>query len=116
MSCVTHRLLPLALLCATLAAAPLPTRADALADAFAAGQVGERPDGLIGAVAAPSPAVQALVERINGERLARYRDIAARNGRSLAEIQALAGRRLTEAAGDGRYVMDAGGRWQRQGR
>lgn len=108
-----RRLLPVTALCVLLAAGSAPVLAEPLADALAAGRVGERPDGLIGAVT-PDAGARALVERVNAERMARYRDIAERNGRPLAEVQALAGRRLTGGATDGQYVMDAAGRWQRR--
>lgn len=108
-----RRLLPVTALCVLLAAGSPPVLAEPLADALAAGRVGERPDGLIGAVT-PDAGARALVERVNAERMARYRDIAERNGRPLAEVQALAGRRLTAGAADGQYVMDAAGRWQRR--
>lgn len=111
-----HRLLAtLALTLALgLAAAPVAGAADALGTAKATGQVGERPDGLLGPVGSPAPAVSALIERINAERLARYREAAGRSGRPLAEVQAVAGLKLIEATPAGQYVLDAAGRWRRK--
>lgn len=108
-----HTLLCAAALCAALAGLPA-AGADPLGEARSAGLIGERPDGLLGTVGSPPPPVALLVERVNAERLARYRDIAARNGRPLAEVQALAGSRLTGGVPSGQYVLGSDGRWQRR--
>lgn len=95
-------------------ALPSPAHAqDALAAAKAAGQIGERPDGLVGAVTgAPASAAQ-LAEQVNAQRLARYREIAGSNGTSVDKVQALAGQQLIERTPAGQYVL-SGGRWVRK--
>jgi len=95
-------------------ALPAPAYAqDALAAAKAAGQIGERPDGLVGAVTgAPASAAQ-LAEQVNAQRLARYREIAGSNGTSVDKVQALAGQQLIERTPAGQYVL-SGGRWVRK--
>jgi hypothetical protein len=77
------------------------------------GLVGERADGLLGAVAAPSPDIAALVERTNSERLERYTSIAAKNGTDVTQVQAIAGKKLVEQTPAGEYVMVSGG-WQKK--
>lgn len=77
------------------------------------GLVGERPDGLIGAVKA-TPEATALVAATNAERMERYKDIAAKNGTAVSQVQALAGKKLTDQTPEGEYVMSAGGGWQKK--
>lgn len=88
---------------------------DGLAAAKAAGQVGERPDGLLGIVedTAPGP-VRALVDQVNAERKARYAEVARATGQPLANVQAVAGERLVGATPSGQFVMNAAGRWTRK--
>ncbi|WP_448204754.1 YdbL family protein [Azospirillum sp. sgz302134] len=86
---------------------------DALAAAKAAGQIGERPDGLVGVVSgAPASAAQ-LAEQVNAQRIARYRDIARGNGTSVDQVQALAGQQLIDRTPAGQYVL-SGGQWVRK--
>jgi len=101
----------LALLCL---AAPPALADDALAAAKAAGQVGERPDGLVAARPGAPAAVDSLVSSINTARLSRYRAIAAQNGTSLPSVQALAGKELIARTPAGQYVMDSAGQWMRK--
>lgn len=86
---------------------------DELGAAKAAGQVGERPDGLLGVVPGAPASAQALVDRVNAQRLERYRGIAQRNGTGVDAVQALAGKELIERTPAGQYVF-AGGRWVRK--
>ena len=106
------RLLPLIALAAMLTlgtATPAPAQ-DPLAGAKQAGQVGERPDGLVGVVPGAPAAVQALAEQVNAQRLQRYRDIAASNGTSVDKVQAVAGQQLIDRTPSGQYVL-SGGTW-----
>lgn len=91
----------------------LPAAAqDPLAAAKLAGQVGERPDGLAGLVAGSAPAdVKALVDRVNAQRLQRYRQVADTNGTSVDKVQAVAGAQLVQRTPPGQFVMNAAGRW-----
>lgn len=87
----------------------LPAYADdALDAAKAAGQVGEKPDGLLGSV---KPGAEALVKDINSKRLQKFNEIAKQNGQPLATVQAVAGADFIKRTAPGNYVMDAGGKW-----
>lgn len=83
---------------------------DPLAGAKQAGQVGERPDGLVGVVPGAPANVQTLAEQVNAQRLQRYRDIAASNGTSVDKVQTVAGQQLIDRTPPGQYVL-SGGRW-----
>ena len=88
---------------------------EGVAAAKASGLIGERPDGLLGLVTAQVPAdVRALVDRVNAERRAQYQQVAQSTGRSLQEVQAVAGQRLVQATPAGQFVMDGAGQWQRK--
>lgn len=107
----------LRLLLVALAIALTPAAASAqdsaLANAKAQGLVGERPDGLVGAVVSRADVAQ-LVERVNGQRMALYADVARRNNTSVQATQRIFGERLVRETPPGQYYMDAGGRWQRR--
>ncbi len=92
-----------------------PAMALTLDEARTQGLVGERPDGLVGAVSAnASTEVAALVAQINAARLDSYRALAARDGAPLPAVQAIAGEKLLERARQsGWYTMDANGNWSR---
>jgi len=87
---------------------------DALAAAKTAGQAGERPDGLVGAVPGAPPLVETLVSEVNAQRLARYKQIAQSNGTALDKVQAVAGQQLVERTPAGQFVMTPAGQWQRK--
>lgn len=87
---------------------------DALAAAKAAGQVGERPDGLVGVVPGAPASAQALAQQVNAQRLARYQEIAKGNGTALDKVQAVAGQQLIERTPAGQFVMTAAGQWKRK--
>ncbi|NYZ12163.1 YdbL family protein [Azospirillum sp. RWY-5-1] len=99
----------------TVAALPtLPALAqDELANAKQAGHVGERPDGLVGAVPGAPASAAALAERVNAARLARYGEMAKANGTSLQAVQAIAGKELIGRTPAGQYVF-ANGAWVRK--
>lgn len=89
---------------------PAPVLAGPVDDVKAQGLVGERADGLLGAVSSSSDsAIAQLVSKINNERMARYRDIAAQNGTSVQAVQAIAGRKLMEKAPSGQYINQGSG-------
>lgn len=96
---------PAALLGAVLTLATLGAHASPLDDAKGAGEVGEQADGYLGIVHPPgSPAIQALVNSINAERRERYQAIADRNGITLAQVEALAGKKAIEKTESGRWI------------
>lgn len=78
------------------------------------GLVGERQDGTLGIVAGPTPDVNALVQATNAERMGKYQAIAAKNGTGVAQVQALAGKKLISSAKSGEFVQAADGSWQRK--
>ena len=88
--------------------------ADALDDAKAAGLVGETRNGFIAAVGAnPSREIAALIDDINTRRLARYGEIAATTGGTLAQVGILVGQRQIESAASGSFVQGTDGAWVR---
>lgn len=87
--------------------------AGALAAAKQAGAIGERPDGLVGIVDGAPAGTADLVERVNAERMARYRQIAQKNGTSVEAVQAVAGRELIGRTPAGQFVFSGGG-WTRK--
>lgn len=84
-----------------------------LTDYKASGSIGEMPNGLVGAVTS-SADVNRVVEEINAERLAKYRDIASKNGLPLAKVQALAGEKLINQTPSGQYYQSASGSWTKK--
>ena len=78
------------------------------------GLVGERSDGTLGIVSGATPEISALVNTTNQERMAKYNAIASKNGTGLAQVQALAGKKLISGAKAGEFVQGADGSWQRK--
>ena len=110
---VRARIATLVALAALLVATP--ALAGSLADARAAGQVGERLDGYVGIVVSnPSAELRKLVDDINARRKAEYRAIAARNGTSVGPVGKLAAKQLIEKAPRGHYYQDASGSWRKK--
>jgi len=98
-----------------LVLAAAPVLASELGGAKAAGQVGERLDGYVGLVDANAPGdVEALVERVNAGRQAKYAEIAAKQGLAAKAVAAQAGAKLIERTQPGHYVMDASGSWKQK--
>ncbi len=93
-----------------------PSVANDLDDARNAGVIGERPDGLVGAVGSSVPAnILSLIESVNKARLESYRALAEKEGTRVEAVQAVAGQRQIEkAVQNGWYVMDAGGSWRKR--
>ena len=86
--------------------------ADALDAARVAGQVGERIDGMVGAVGAVSPDVAQTIAGINAQRLATYRAIAQKTGTQIDVVQKQAGDHLIAATPAGQLIMD--GSWHKK--
>ncbi|MGI9452205.1 MAG: YdbL family protein [Geminicoccaceae bacterium] len=84
-----------------------------LDDAKAAGLVGERADGYVGAVTGDA-GVQGLIDKINAGRKAKYADIASKRDASVEAVAAIAGKKLIERTPAGQYVMGSDGQWQRK--
>ncbi|MFQ5417590.1 MAG: YdbL family protein [Myxococcota bacterium] len=107
----TVRAVASAMVAAALLFAPA-AQADGLADAKAAGLVGERADGMLGIVASDAPGdVVKLVETVNARRRALYAKIADKNGTSPAAVAARAGEKAIAKTASGNYIQDPDGRW-----
>ncbi len=99
----------------TLGLLVVPALAASLDQAKAAGQVGERIDGYVGVVDANAPAeVRALVDQINAERQAKYKEIADKQGAPVAAVAQIAGKKLLERTPKGEYILGADGQWRKK--
>ena len=72
--------------------------------------VGEQRDGLLGALV-NRPEVIQLVEAINQDRMAAYRDIARAENIAIDQVQAIAAEKIFARLPAGSILMDANGRW-----
>jgi uncharacterized protein len=100
------------LLAVLMLAFAAPAFADALDDARAAGQIGERPDGLVGAVNPGAPAnINSLVQATNAKRLQKYQQIGAEKGVPPEQVGAIAGEKIISNLKSGWYYMNASGSW-----
>ncbi len=79
-----------------------------LEDAKARGLVGERPDGMIGAVSTQSPDVAALIAKINTGRMEVYRETAAKQNLPVSQVQTIAAQKLMDSARPGQYIYQNG--------
>ena len=77
------------------------------------GLVGETANGYIAAVKSPSGDVNALIQSINGQRKAKYKQIAQKNGTSLNAVESLAGKKAIDKTQKGHYVL-IGGKWKKK--
>lgn len=77
------------------------------------GLVGEKADGYLGFVSAPSPAIKALVEDINIKRKAAYSKEALANGATVEEMALRNGCRLiAERTVAGEKYQTPSGQWK----
>ena len=78
------------------------------------GLVGEGINGYLAPVVAGNTEAAALVAEINSKRKAKYMEIAAKQNTELANIEKIAGEKLTQkAAANGEYYQNAAGNWTR---
>ncbi len=106
---------PIALIAFFILFTATAAMAGVLDDAKNAGLVGEQADGYVGLVSTSVPPdIAALVKEVNLKRRAKYRELANKNGVSLASIEALAGKKLIERAPAGQYVRLPDGKWVRK--
>ena len=83
--------------------------------ARAAGEVGEQPDGYLGIVGAPTPALRALVNDVNIQRKAVYTQQSAASGATIEAFALAAGCNLIKnTPADSKY-MAPDGRWLTRG-
>lgn len=87
----------------------------AVDQARTSGVVGERFDGYIGFVTAPSLQVRSQVSTINIRRRALYSSLAARKGASAQDVGITAGCQLLARVAIGQAYMLLDGAWRRRG-
>ncbi|MBG3983830.1 YdbL family protein [Pseudomonas aeruginosa] len=81
----------------------------ALGGAKAQGLVGEQADGYLGVVSNSGQAAD-IAAQINAARRAEYQKVANSSGASLADVEAMAGKKAMERTPAGQYVQ-VGGKW-----
>lgn len=82
-----------------------------LTEAKNAGLVGERDNGLVGAVfPTPSADIMELVNTTNSGRMAVYQETAAKQNIPLASVREIAAQKLLGFASSGQYIF-VGGQW-----
>ena len=94
--------------------AALAQRDPAYAAARAAGQVGEQPDGYLGIVGDPTPALRALVNNINIQRKAAYARQAG-NGSTIEQFAFVSGCNLIANTDAGEKYQTPTGTWATRG-
>lgn len=95
---------------------PARAQSAAVAQAMAAGAVGEQSDGYLGVVGGASAAVTAEVEAINIKRRAAYTDLAAKRGVTVSDMAAATGcQTLSSRVKPGQKYRIAGAAWQTKG-
>jgi uncharacterized protein len=98
---------------ATATTAAYAQRDPAYQQARSQGLVGEKPDGYLGFVTAPSPAIRALVDDINIKRKALYTEQALANGSTVEEFALTNGCRLIrERTSPGEKYQAPDGSWK----
>jgi uncharacterized protein YdbL (DUF1318 family) len=90
-------------------------RDPAYAAARAEGKVGEQPDGYLGIVGAPDPALQRLVDDINIKRRAVYAEKARENNATLEAYALTAGCQAIARTVPGEKYKAPDGSWQTRG-
>jgi hypothetical protein len=87
--------------------------ADALDDARAAGQLGERPDGYVDVVNPGAGAdIVALKDQINAQRRKVYQQLAGEKGVPVEEVAALAAEKtIAQKLKPGMFYMNSSGQW-----
>ena len=81
-----------------------------LSDGKEQGMIGEQTNGLLGVVES-SAEVDALVVDINARRLAKYAQIAEKNGMTVKQVSLLAGEKTIKKTPAGQYIQNASGQW-----
>jgi uncharacterized protein len=101
------------LLGATATTAVYAQRDPAYQEARSQGLVGEKPDGYLGFVSTPAPAIRALVNDINIKRKALYTEQALANSSTVEEFALASGCRLIrEKTAPGEKYQAPDGSWR----
>lgn len=97
----------------------LPAAAMSLGEAMAAlgqakssGQLGEQPDGYLGVVKPDGQAAE-IASQINQARRAEYHRVAQKNGISVRDVEAIAGKKAIEKSPPG-HIIQLNGTWVRK--
>jgi hypothetical protein len=90
-------------------------RDPAYAAARAQGQIGEKADGYLGYVEAPSPAIRAMVEDLNIKRKAVYAEKAQANGATVEEYALTSGCQAIARTVPGEKYQSPDGVWRTRG-
>lgn len=105
---------PLAFAIVTVPLMTVPAVAQAqqldLQDARQQGLIGERPDGLLGAVVNRKDVIL-FVEEINRQRMQSYQRIAQAENTPIRDVQAIAGQKILERLPSGSLYMAPNGQW-----
>ena len=88
---------------------------DAVIAARAAGVVGERYDGYLGAAGALSPSLRAQVSAINIKRRSLFSNLAARRGVTAQDVGVAAACALLGRVAVGEVYLLSEGQWRRRG-
>jgi len=99
----------------TTAGVAYAQREPAYESARTQGVVGEKADGYLGFVSAPTPAVRAMVEDINIKRKASYTRRAAATGSTVAEYAFTIGCNLIANTSPGERYQSPDGSWKTRG-
>ena len=98
-------------LAAVVAVPAIAQRDPAYEAARASGKIGEKPDGYLGYVTAPSPAVKALVEDINIKRKAAYTRKAQETNSTVEQFAFTSGCNLIMRTAPGEKYQTPAGTW-----
>ncbi|WP_326523497.1 YdbL family protein [Sphingomonas sp.] len=98
-----------------IATAAHAQRDPAYAAARSAGQVGEQPDGYLGIVGDPTPALRALVNNINIQRKAAYTQRASASGATVEQMAFVSGCNLVNQTQAGEKYQTPTGAWATRG-
>lgn len=88
-----------------------PAAAQSARDLKDTGAVGESLSGYLGLVKSVGADIQSAMDRINAARGQAYQEAAARSGRTVSEVEAVAGAQLRQKARAGDWVQNAAGQW-----
>ncbi len=108
------RRLLIAVALVTLATGAPAQEAGVVAQARAAGLIGERFDGYIGVVTTPSAALRTQVAAINIKRRSLFSNLAARRGVGAQDVGVTAACTLLGRVGVGEVYMLGDGQWRRR--
>lgn len=81
-----------------------------LPDAKEQGLIGEQTNGLLGIIES-STEVEVLVQTINEGRLAKYAQIAKKNGLTVDQVSVLVGEKAIKKTPAGQYIQNGSGQW-----